>query len=148
VLRDNRSLRLGSIQFQGGWSLSDLLIELNSRVFFWAGTENGPIKTGRLHFRKYELEGAVFMLRVPTISFVAANDGSQLWVTRCNSGSARHQKGKPIPRGPTTFQLPQAADFRPSQVIELSYVAEAKLPGDAQWSKSLSGPWYDLSDGG
>ncbi len=29
---------------------------------------------------------------------------------------------------------------RPSQVIELSYKGEAKLPSDTQWSKTLSGP--------
>ena len=141
VIRDNRPLRPASVKLLGGWSLSDWFRELNSRVFLWPGTEEGPIDRGRSHFERYASEGAVFTIRVPTLSLVAANPGRDLWVTRCNSGSARHHGGKPVPRGPSTFQPTHAAGFRPSQVVELSYIAEAKLPPDAQWSKLLSGPW-------
>jgi hypothetical protein len=144
VIRDNRPLRPGSIQLQGGWSLSDWLAELNSRVFLWPGKEEGPIRRGEDHFQRYASEGLVFAIRVPTHSLVTANSDRELWVTRCNSGSARHIGGKPVPRGPETFQYPHQAPFPPSQVIELSYRGEAKLPPDAQWSTSLSGPWKAL----
>lgn len=145
VIRDNRPLRPASVQYLDGWSLSDLLKELNSRVFLWPGTDKGPIRRGRSHFERYAAEGSVFTIRVPTLSLVAANHDSDLWVTRCNSGSARHHGGQPVPRGPSTFQLPKKSTFRPSQVIELSYIGEASLPVDAQWSESLVGPWKNLS---
>ena len=148
VIRDNRPLRPASVKLLGGWSLSDLLLELNSRVFLWPGTQRGPIDRGQAHFQRYASEGSVFILRVPTLSLVAANHGRDLWVTRCNSGSARHHGGKPVPRGASTFQLPQTAGFRPSQVVEFSYIAEAILPQDTQWSKSLSGPWAEIGDAG
>jgi hypothetical protein len=146
VIRDNRPLRPASIQLLGGWSLSDLLQELNSRVFLWPGTEMGPIRRGRSHFERYAAEGSVFSIRVPTLSLVAANHNRDIWVTRCNSGSARHHGGQPVPRGPSTFQVPENAPFRPSQVIEISYVGEARLPPDAQWSESLAGPWRNMGD--
>ncbi len=146
MIRDNRPLRPGSVQLQDGWSLADLFTELNSRVFLWPGRGHGPIRRGRSHFDRYASEGPVFTIRVPTLSLVAANADRELWVTRCNSGSARHHSGKPVPRGPATFQLPAQAPFRPSQVIELSYKGEAKLPSDTQWSKTFSGPWNALSD--
>ncbi len=148
VIRDNQPLRPASVQLLGGWSLSDLLMELNSRVFLWPGTEERPIDRGRSHFERYARDRDVFTIRVPTRSLVAINHERELWVTRCNSGSARHHSGKPVPRGPSTFQLPAEAAFRPSQVIEMSYVGEAVLPSDAQWSKSLVGPWRPLTDAG
>ena len=144
VIRDNRPLRPGSVRLQGGWALSDLLLELNSRVFLWPGREQGPIDRGRSHFERYATEGAVFAIKVPTLSLVAANHDRELWVTRCNSGSARHHGGQPVPRGPATFQLTSEAPFRASQVIEFSYLGEAELPPDAQWSTSLDGPWNAL----
>ena len=144
VIRDNRPLRPASIALQGGWLLSDWLGELNSRVFLWPGEEDGPIQRGRAHFGRYASEGLVFTIRVPTHSLVEANKDRELWVSRCNSGSARHIGGKPVPRGPATFQLTASAPFRPSEVIELSYRGEARLPSDAQWSTSLSGPWEGL----
>ena len=146
VIRDNRPLRPASVRLLGGWSLSDLLRELNSRVFLWPGWESRPIRRGRSHFERYEAEGPVFTIRIPLPSLIAANHDRDLWVTRCNSGSARHHGGQPVPRGPSTFQLPEEATFRVSEVIELSYVGAARLPTDAQWSESLIGPWRDLGD--
>lgn len=146
VIRDNQPLRPGSLQLLGGWLLSDLLKELNSRVFLWPGTEKGPIRRGRSHFERYAAEGTVVAIRVATASLLSANRGRRLWVTRCNSGSARHHQGRPVPRGPSTFRLPETATFAPSRVIELSYTGEARLPADSEWSESLTGPWKRLSD--
>jgi len=148
VIRDNRPLRPGSIDLQGGWSLSDWLVELNSRVFLWPGKQDGPIGRGQAHFDRYDSEGLVFVIRMPTHSLITANPDRELWVTRCNSGSARHIGGKPVPRGPATFQLPANAQFPPGEVIELSYRGAARLPSDAEWSTSLGGPWKALRDAG
>jgi len=37
-LRDQRPLHGGNMALQGGWSLEDVIQELNHRVFFWPGT--------------------------------------------------------------------------------------------------------------
>lgn len=144
VVRDNKPLRPGSVRLLDGWSLEDLLLELNSRVFLWPGTEAGPIRRGRAHFERYAAEGPVLTIRMPTASLLAANPERDLWVTRCNSGSARHHSGKPVPRGRSTFQRPETAAFSPAEVIELTYVGRARLPRDAEWSESLEGPWRAL----
>ena len=81
------------------------------------------------------------MIRARTTALLAEYANRTLWVTKCNSGSARHQWGKPVPRGPSTFQHPDTAPFKVSEVIELSYRDEALLPDDTQWSTSLAGPW-------
>ena len=144
VIRDNKPLRPGSLDLRGGWAFEDLLENLNSRVFLWPGTECGPIKRGVHHFERYASEGEVFVLRIPLHDLVSHNSRRRLYVTGCNSGSARHQQGKPVARGPETFQTPETADFRPSQVIELSYVDVADLPPSSEWSISLDGPWSSL----
>jgi hypothetical protein len=42
-LQTQRPLYEKNICFEGGWAMADLLTRLNSSVFFWPGTENGPI---------------------------------------------------------------------------------------------------------
>ena len=122
VIRDHKPLRPGSVEFLGGWQLSDMIAELNSRVFLWPGTDGGPIRRGRSHFNRYAAKGSVFTIRMSTRSLLAANRDRKLWVTRCNSGSARHHQGKPVQRGPQTFKFPETATFSPAKVIELSYI--------------------------
>ena len=127
LVPDNRPLVPRNLALPEGCSLVDWLRELNSRVFFWPGWERGPVKSGRLHFHRYAAEGQAFTIRMSMASLLAANSHRDLWVTRCNSGSARQQHGKPVRRGPETFQRPEAALFRPTAVIELTYVAQSCL---------------------
>ncbi len=147
LIADNRPLRPRSLALSHGWFLVDWLRELNSRVFFWPGSERGPIGRGRSHFERYAAEGRVFAIRMPMASLLAVNEHRDLWVTRCNSGAARHCRGKPAQRGPETFQRPEAAPFPPAAVIELTYVDRAQLPEEAEWSTSLDGPWRHLDTG-
>ena len=148
VIRDNKPLRPGSLLLTHGWQLHDWLRELNSRVYFWPGTAQGPIRPGRAHCERYAGESPVFVIRMPTRSLVNSNKTRQLWVARCNSGSARHHSGRPVQRGPDTFQRPATAGFRPSKIVEFTYKHRATLPVDATWSESLDGPWLPLSSAG
>ncbi len=144
-IRDHRPLRLGSVRFEPGCSVSDFIRELNSRVFLWAGNASGPVhKSGKSHYERYAAEGEVFVLRVPLQSLLVRNPNRQLFVTRCNSGSARHQGGKPLVRGPSTFVLPEEARFTATQVVELSFTGVCCLPDDTQWSVTVHGPWQPL----
>ena len=144
VIRDNRPLRLKSLRLAEGWSLADWLKELNSRVFLWPGNRQGPIPRGRAHLMSGDSRLAV-VIRMSLTSLVAANRDRELWVTRCNSGSARHQAGEPVRRGPETFQLPKSAPFRAFEVVELSYVGRARIPKETEWALSLDGPWRTVS---
>jgi len=143
-IRDQLPLRPKSLLLQDGATLQDYIDELNQRVFFWAGTLNGPVSSGRRHLEHYSKEGEVFIIRTCLDSLLSANAGRDLFVTQCNSGTARHQNGQPVERGPETFCPLKGARFRASAVVELSFVDRADLPLDSEFSTSLAGPWQRL----
>jgi hypothetical protein len=144
-IRDQRPLRPGSLQLQGGASLQRYLDELNRRVFLWPGTATGPVSPGRRHFDHYRLEDGVVVLRVSLRSLLAANPAREFFVEKCNSGAARHHSGRPVERGPNTFCLPRDANFPPSGVVELSFIDRVELPPDTEFSTALEGPWQALA---
>jgi hypothetical protein len=117
--------------------------ELNRRVFLWPGTMMGPLSSGREHFDHYRRKDGVVVLRMP-LRLLAANPTAELFVERCNSGTARHHGGKPVERGPNTFALLGDANFRPSEVIEFSFIDRVGLPPDAEFSTDIGGPWQPL----
>lgn len=141
-IRDQRPLRPGSIRWEGGCNLPRYLNELNARVFFWLGTARGPNKRGTEHRAQCAAEGGIFTLRIPLRSLLVANEGNPAFVTRCNSGSARHLRGKPVVRGLRTFRLLDEAGFPASQAIELSFRDRAALPFDIDFTQT--GTWRRL----
>jgi uncharacterized protein DUF7002 len=60
-LRDQEPLHRGNVILRGGWSFDDLVEALNSRVFFWPGTADGPNDYGRRHFGRYRVEEPVIV---------------------------------------------------------------------------------------
>ena len=134
VIRDHRPLRLGSIEFEGGWTINTLLEELNRRVFFWPGRADGPIRSGRLHFGRYAAEGQVVAFRVNVFDLLQANPDNRPYFSRANSGSARHSGGKPVVRGPRLYQTAEQSSFPVNAVKEVSYLYEAVLPTNIEYS--------------
>lgn len=143
-VRDNRPLRIGSLQLEADCSLEQFLLLLNQRVYLWPGNSFGPSKSGRAHFERYRGEGAVRILRAPLSSLVNSNPERKLEVTFCNSGSARHHGGHPAVRGPGTFKPVSCASGPASQVKELCFVGSVSLPLGTEWSTGLTGPWRAL----
>jgi hypothetical protein len=143
-VRDNLPLRPGSLALEAGCSLARFLLLLNQRVYFWPGNSLGPRNPGLAHFEHYKGEGVVHILRAPLTALVQANPDRELEVTFCNSGSARHHGGRPVIRGPSTFQPVTQACGPASQVKELCFVGSASLPQSTEWSASLAGPWQAL----
>src|SRR5713226_8687082 len=58
-IRDQNPLHAGNIQLLKGWSFEDVIQTLNERVFFWPGTQDGPIAYGVRHFERYANESPV-----------------------------------------------------------------------------------------
>lgn len=143
-IRDNLPLRIGSLDLEPGCSLQQFLLMLNQRVFLWPGNAAGPTPQGREHFAHYRGQGPVHILRVPLKALIAANPNTEIQVTFCNSGSARHHGGKPAIRGPSTFQAASASVGAASKVKELCFVGSARLPAGTEWSETLTGPWQLL----
>lgn len=144
-IRDQRPLRPGSLQLQGGTTLQRYLDELNRRVFLWPGTATGPVSPGRRHFDHYRREDGVVVLRMSLRSLLAANPTREFFVEKCNSGAARHHSGRPVERGPNTFCLLRNARFAPSHVVEFSFIDRVELPPDTEFSTALEGPWRALA---
>lgn len=141
-IRDHRPLVLGSLNLPLGYALDEFIAELNSRVFLWAGTLKHPVPSGRNHIRRYSSLGPVYILRVPLRDLMAANPESMLQVTFCNSGAARHNRGRPARRGPGTFVSLTAATRPIAGVVEITYRGQAKLPDTTAYAANLTGPWF------
>jgi len=143
-IKDHKPLIEANIIWEDGCDLQQFLNELNSRVFLWAGTERGPCKSGQNHIAKYQAEGEVRILRIPTDSLLQLNARNPVQVTFCNSGSARQNAGQKAMRGPSTFHWLERADRNPGEIVELTFKSEAKLPWETEYALSLSGPWLPL----
>lgn len=139
-LRDQRPLHRGNLALYGGWSFGDLVEALNSRVFFWPGTTEGPIDYGRRHFARYVVERPV-LVRVKTFELLDANDYASAQFCKFNSGSPRCSKGRPSPRGPDTFVAATRFAISPSEVVELVFLGAAVLPASMEFGFSPDGPW-------
>lgn len=130
ILRDQAPLHAGNIALESGWTFSRFVNHLNSHIFFWPGTEGGPIDYGRRHFKRYKDKGEdCAVLAIPTRDLIAANPAPRF--CRYNSGSPRCSGGKPSPRGQSTFT--PASDFSgsPSEVVELTFERQTHLPRSA-----------------
>lgn len=142
-IRDQAPLHAGNTALSGGWLIEDFIQCLNQKVFFWPGTSRGPIAYGIRHYERYREEAPV-ILRIPTVSMFAANDGHPPLFCRFNSGSPRCSYGQPSPRSPETFQPAVQAAFGAARVVEVVFDFSAVLPGDAEVGLSPSGPWAQL----
>jgi hypothetical protein len=142
-IRDQAPLHKGNIRFQGGWSFADLVRHLNEHVFFWPGSESGPIAYGVRHFERYR-DGAPVLLRVRCESLVAANSDRAPLFCKFNSGSPRCSGGLGSVRGPTTFVESPSCDFTPGKVVEVTFREQVLLPGDVEMGNSPSGLWTQL----
>ncbi len=144
LLRDQSPLHQGNLRLEGGWCFSDLLACLNERVFLWAGREIGPISYGDRHYQRYESERPV-ILRIAFDELMAADPSVEPLFAKYNSGSPRCSNGIPSPRGPSTFVSADVAPFRPSQVVEVTFLGMVHLPVSTQVGNCPSGPWCPLS---
>ena len=145
VIRDQMPLNAANIDFEAGWGLADLVEYVNRRVFFWPGGLGGPINYGANHFSRYAEERPV-VLRMRLRSLVAANPGLQPQFSRYNSGAARQNQGKRIPRGPRTFIDAGRFGGSPGDVKEIAFASVVTLPTDTERASGLSGPWRRAFD--
>jgi hypothetical protein len=75
-VRDQAPLHPGNMRLEPGWTLSTFVRYLNDRVFFWPGTDRGPISYGARHYERYLSEGPM-IIRVRTASIIARNAATE-----------------------------------------------------------------------
>jgi hypothetical protein len=142
-IRDQQPLYSANVRFEGGWSFEDVIQAINEMVYFWPGKEDGPIAYGRRHFERYASERPS-VIRVSTADLYRENAGVYPFYCRYNSGSPRCSNGLGSPRGPNTFVRSTATDYAPSKVVEVTYLAEVKLPPLVSVADTVVGPWRKL----
>jgi hypothetical protein len=140
LIRDQMPLNPANIAFEAGWALGDLVEYVNRRSFFWPGGPGGPIDYGSSHFSRYADE-QLTVLRMRLRSLLAANPGRQAQFSKYNSGAARQNQGKRIPRGPKTFIDAGRFPGTPGDVKEIAFASEVALPNDTDRASGLTGPW-------
>lgn len=145
LLRDQSPLIAANVAFTSGWTLTDLILEINSRVFFWPGWAHGPIRHGLNHFGRYHGTGeALVVLRVPFRSLQQHNRRFRPEFCKYNSGSPRCNNGNRSPRGAGTF-LPELAFADASaDVVEVTFRDSVALPADTEAAASPTGGWAPL----
>src|SRR5262249_16909804 len=143
LVRDQAPLYSGNADLGGAWSFEDLIEHLNRRVFFWAGTEDGPIDYGRRHFQRYAHEGPV-ILRLRFGSLQASNPDRPPLFCPYNSGAPRTSYGRKSPRGPDTFLAAEYFPGTAARVAEVTFRDHVRLPRDVQMSSHVDGPWAPL----
>ena len=139
LIRDQKPLAKGAIEFEEDWDLKRFVAHVNKHVFFWPGTSAGPMDPGLNHFKRYHSEIPV-ILRFATQQAVTAG----LKFSRYNSGAPRCSGGRYSPRGSQTY-LP-ASEFpgTASEVVEVVASGAYTLPAVVEESSSPFGPWNRL----
>jgi hypothetical protein len=143
ILRDQDLVFSGAVEFEGGWTMADYLRDLSSRVFFWSGWFDRPVASGRGAAKRYSDSDVV--LRVP---FLDLAEIYTPYFAACNSGATRMQNGRRVRRGPSTFQPAETCTFKPSNVVEVTFIDRVMLPNTTEVGASVNGPWHLLIPGG
>lgn len=139
-IRDQAPLHFGNIQLAVTWTPEDLVHHINQHVFFWPGTETGPVSPGRNHYPKYAKE-PVAILRIPTTALFAANQGSDPLFCPYNSGAPRCSGGAKSPRGPQMHYTAVHFPGTNAKVVGVAFRREVMLPEQVQIGSTVAGPW-------
>jgi hypothetical protein len=142
-LRDQVPLHEGAIDFETGWDLARFVAHVNEHVFFWPGTESGPVRSGLNHFKRYEAERPR-LLRAPLRDLLDKNPGSSPLVCRFNSGAPRVSRGLRSPRGQNTYADASQFHGTPSDVVEVVFRGAVLLPDSVEGALNYQGPWSPM----
>jgi hypothetical protein len=147
TVRSQAPLHQANIELTGGWSFTDYLRELNSRVFFWPGTWDGPNSYGVRHLSsRVNLDAA--LLRLSIQDLLSTNQESTLYLSRFNTGAARRFSGRRSPRGPDTFIVASEWPYSPSRVAEVSFAGAVDLPSTVEFQAAGTKNWRALFEAG
>ena len=143
-LQTQRPLHAGNIDFRDSYSLEDVVRMLNSRVFFWPGSEAGPIDYGTRHRDANKWPSAAAMLRMRTADVFRLAVSNPPQFCQYNSGSPRCSKGKKSPRGSKTFSTADSYAKSPGSVKEVVFDNHVDLPASTEKWDCTSRLWRPI----
>jgi len=124
---------------EDGWTFSDFVYHLNSKVFFWP-TEKDLLK----HFARYQKTNEkLIIFKIETEALFALNKQAPKFC-RLNSGAPRASsghKGKGAPRGSRTFLTAKDYPGLPSTVREVTFEEMCILPPSMLVANQPHGPF-------
>lgn len=95
VLLDHRPFPLGAVEIVTPTTY--IAEHPDGRVVLWPGDQRRPVPSGQRYYQRYAIR--------PDLSdLLACNPTTPFDLTKCNSGSARMQISRKVPREPSTFR--------------------------------------------
>lgn len=143
VIRSQQPLNPDCLELDSGMTLGDYVHDLNRRVYFWPGTESGPLEDGKRMISTQKEKGAG-ILRIPTASLFALNEHVPSFFSPHNTGAAWCKDGKKSHRGEGSFLSCDQFKEAPADVIEAGFEGTTKLPSDTVVAAALTGPWKSI----
>jgi hypothetical protein len=144
-LQTQRPLHKGNIALEEGFTFENLVSLLNSKVFFWPGTVNGPINYAVRHLHGNDWPNPAAMIRVRTQELFETSDFPPEYCAY-NSGSPRCVDGRKSPRGPNTFRPSKTCKRSAGKVVEVVFSSRVTLPNTSEiWNQSRT-KWTSLFD--
>jgi hypothetical protein len=138
VLKDQALLIEEQVSLFRDWSFADFVEYMNDHVFFWPGTDRGPVKSG-VELPYHESGTASVTLRIPFDDVLAANPTALPLFCSVNSGAQREQGSRRVSRGPRLFRSALAFSRRPSDVVEVAFRSAVTL--SASMTVSRGSEW-------
>jgi hypothetical protein len=143
VLKDQKPLIEANTELSEGWRFSDFVRFLNGFVYFWPGSQSGPIGPGRRLLQHYEVDGPL-VLRVPTVDLLQKNSSLRPLFSAFNSGAPRYHSGRKAKRGPDLFSEADKFPRKASEVRELAFRGNTVLPESTSFRAGHG--WAELFD--
>jgi hypothetical protein len=145
LIRDQKPLHEGAIDFEPGWDLARLVQHINKHVFFWPGSSiSRPVEAGLNHYERYAQE-ELTILRVRWCAVLRTNSHAEPLFSKFNSGAPRTVDRKHSRRGSNTYRDRHNFSGGVSDVVEVVFLNKVTLPCDTQVSVSYAGPWKNLN---
>ncbi len=142
VVRNQRPLRPEMVEIESG-TFTDYIGCLNSRIFFWPGTDTGLADDGVRMFQRSGAESSI-MIRIDSRSLIDANGSGAIDLSGCNAGAGWIEGGRKSRRGLHVFE-PLASFSRPALgVAEITFRETVVLPCDTRYADRADGPWRGL----
>lgn len=142
TLRNQSALDPMALALPDGECLDEYISFLNRRVYFWTGTNRGPVADGLRMLDTHRARAV--LIRVPTKFLVEQNARVPISLSNCNTGASWLNCGSKTSRTRKHVQCLQQFRGDLDEVVELSYEDFAVLPPTSECAEHLVGPWRSL----
>jgi hypothetical protein len=143
IVRNQRPLDPAGLDLEPDGTMADYVACLNSHAYFWPGTASGPIDEG-VHMFNHAGGRPSIVIRVRSRSLIQANTTAAVYVSTCNTGATRAERGEKHRRGAHVFEPFEGFSEPAARIVEISFSGVVCLPTDTRYASGPTGPWRYL----